>query len=85
MQNNIHIETQGVKGGKTKTQKVGYLIVCLRHDQDIISIDDFEGQGSNYKQRELQEIKVIQNGEILFEGNKYELFEILKNSRQHKN
>jgi hypothetical protein len=78
MNTNIHIETQGVKGGNTKTQKVGYLIACLRHDQDRITIDDFEGQGKGYKQRELQHIEIIENGKVLFSGDKYELFKILK-------
>ena len=81
MKDNIHLETQGIKGGKTKTQKVGFLIACLRHDQDRISIDDFEGQGANYKQREMQQIEIIQNGKILFRGDKYELFEILRNHK----
>lgn len=78
MAKNIYIETQGVKGGKTKTENVGYCIIGLRHEQDLITIDDFEGTGTNYKQRELQKIEIIQNGKILFSGNKYELFEILK-------
>lgn len=78
MADNIQIETQGVKGGKTKTQKVGYLLACLRHDQDKITINDFEGQGNTYKQRELQWIEIIHNGKLLFAGNKYELFEILE-------
>lgn len=81
MTDNIHLETQGIKGGKTKTQKVGYLIACLRHYQDRITIDDFEGQGANYKQREMQQIEIIQNGEVLFSGDKYELFGILRNHK----
>ena len=83
---NIHLETQDVKGGNTKTQKVGYLVACLRHEQDMIVVDDFEGKGSSYKQRELQQIEIIENGKILFSGNKYELFEILKkNKDENKN
>lgn len=78
---NIHIETQGVKGGKTQSKKVGYLLATLRHNEDRIIIDDFEGKGDSYKQRELQEIQIIQNGKILFSGDKYELFEILKNHK----
>lgn len=76
--NNISITTQGVKGGETKGRNVGYLLACLRHEQDRIIIDDFEGQGDSYKQRELQNIEIIENGKLLFSGNKYELFEILK-------
>jgi hypothetical protein len=75
---NIEIYTQGIKGGNVKNQKVGYVLIELRHDQDKISIDDFEGSGDTYKQREQQKIEVIQNGEVLFSGSKYELFDILK-------
>lgn len=75
---NIQIETQGVKGGQAKSQKVGYVLACLRHPQDRIIIDDFEGMGDDYKQREMQLIEIIQNGKILFSGDKYQLFEKLK-------
>jgi len=75
---NINITTQGVLGNQTKSQNVGYLLACLRHEQDRIIIDDFEGQGDSYKQRELQKIEIIQNGKVLFSGDKYELFEKLK-------
>jgi hypothetical protein len=75
--NNIAITTQGVKGGSTKCQKVGYALIELRHDQDRITIDDFEGRGENYKQREQQLIEIIQNGKVLFSGSKHELFELL--------
>ena len=78
MSQNITITTQGVKGGNTKTNKVGYALIELRHDQDRITIDDFEGQGDSYRQRELQRIEIIQNGKVLFSGSKYELFDILK-------
>ena len=77
---NILIETQGIKGGQAKSQRVGYVLACLRHSQDRIIIDDYKGQGDNYEQRELQLIEIIQNGKILFSGDKYELFEILKNN-----
>lgn len=76
--NNIKITTQGIKGGNTTTKNYGYALIELRHDQDRITIDDFEGYGDNYKQRELQYIEVIENGKLLFSGSKYELFEILK-------
>ena len=78
MSQNITITTQGVKGGNTKTNKAGYALIELRHDQDRITIDDFEGQGDSYRQRELQHIEIIQNGKVLFSGSKYELFDILK-------
>lgn len=75
---NILIETQGIKGGQAKSQIVGYVLACLRHSQDRIIIDDYQGQGDSYKQRELQLIEIIENGKILFSGDKYELFEKLK-------
>ena len=75
---NIHIETQGIKGGQTKSQKVGYVLACLRHPQDRIIIDDYQGQGDAYKQRELQQIEIIQDGKVLFSGDKYELFNQLQ-------
>ena len=75
---NIWLETQGVKGGKTQTKNVGFVIACLRHEQDRITTDDFEGMGDDYKQRELQLIEIIENGKVLFSGSKYELFDILK-------
>jgi hypothetical protein len=74
----IYIETKRVKGGKSQTKEVGFLSVGLRHNQDTINIDDYEGFGSSYKQREMQLIEVYENGKLLFSGNKYELFAILK-------
>ena len=75
---NITITTQGIKGGQSKTVNCGYALIELRHDQDRITIDDFEGFGDDYKQRESQRIEIIQNGKLLFSGSKYELFDILK-------
>jgi hypothetical protein len=84
MNNNIKIETQGVKGGNTKIINVGYALICLKHEQDRITIDDFEGTGTNYKQRETQLIEIIENGKVLFSGSKYELFELLKTSKNEQ-
>jgi hypothetical protein len=82
---NIILETQGIKGGNAKTQNVGYLLACLRNNQDRIIIDDFEGFGDTYKQREMQLIEIIHNGNVLFSGDKYELYEILKaHNNDHK-
>lgn len=78
---NILVQTQGVKGGDTKTSNVGYILVELRHEQDRITIDDFEGYGLTYKQRESQKIEIIENGNVLFSGDKHELFKILKKNK----
>ena len=82
---NLTITTQGVRGGNTKTSNIGYVLCELRHDQDRIIIDDFEGSGDNYKQRELQQIEIIQNGEVLFSGDKYELFDIIRKNNENAN
>lgn len=50
------------------------VITFLRHSEDKIKVS--EGP-------ELIEIEIIQNGETLFIGDKYELFEILKNNKKN--
>ena len=79
--NHIKITTQGIKGGKTKCTETGYALIQLRHDQDRITIDDFEGTGETYNQREQQLIEIVHNGKVLFSGTKWELFYILENSQ----
>jgi hypothetical protein len=79
--NHIKITTQGTRGGNTKCNNAGYALIQLRHEQDRITIDDFEGTGETYKQREQQLIEIVHNGKILFSGTKWELFYILENSR----
>ena len=37
-----------------------------------------QGLGENYRQRELTEIRVYQNGKLIFDGDKYDFFEQLK-------
>jgi len=75
---NISVKIQGVRGGKAAQKYVGMVNVFLRHPQDRIVVDDYMGMGNDYKKRELSEIKIYQDGELLFCGNKYELFTILK-------
>jgi len=77
--NNLEFTTQGIKGGKhSKPQKSGFMVVNLRHNLDFITFDDFSGSGETYQQRELTLIEVYENDKLLFSGDKYELFEILK-------
>lgn len=75
---NISIETQGLKGGATQKKEVGSVQTFLRHEQDFIFIDNFEGFGDSYKQRELTKITIVENGNVLFSGDKYELYQQLK-------
>jgi hypothetical protein len=83
MSKNITLTTQGVQGGNTKTSNVGYCLIELRHGQDRITVDDFQGTGRDYKQREFQKIEIIENGNVLFSGSKYELFEVLKKAKNN--
>lgn len=73
----LRLETQGVKGGNTKTvEQNGYIMVnCEEHR---ITFDNFIGQGATYKQRENPLIEIIENGKVKFSGNLIELIERLK-------
>jgi len=76
---NLAVTIENRRGGKTKTvSNLGYIQVALRHPDDEIVIDDFEGSGESYKQREMTEIRIYQNGEKLFAGSKLELFDLLR-------
>ena len=76
---NISAKIQNKKGNEPiYKENLGFISTFLRHDEDIIIVDDFQGSGENYKQRELTEIRVYHNGTLIFEGNKYDFFEQLK-------
>ncbi|MFK5981496.1 MAG: hypothetical protein QM499_01180 [Flavobacteriaceae bacterium] len=69
----LNINTQGVKGGQTKSFNIGYLLATFENQR--ISIDNFEGTGNSYKPRKEPLIQIIEDGKNLFEGT----FEELKN------
>ena len=76
---NLSAKIQNKKGNEPKQiENLGFITTFLRHDEDIIIVDDFQGLGENYRQRELTEIRVYQNGKLIFEGDKYDFFEQLK-------
>ena len=76
---NLAVKTQNKKGGAIQyKENLGYVTTFIRHSEDYIVVDDFDGAGETYKQRELTEIRVYQNGTLIFEGNKYDFFEQLK-------
>lgn len=77
MDNSIYLETQGVKGGKTKTQKVGYIYANPTEDSSI-SIDAFTGQGETYKPREYKLIVITHGIDVVFTGTFGELILKLK-------
>ena len=75
----ISIQTQNKNGEDLKyKENLGLVTTFLRHQEDKIIIDDFEGQGETYQQRELTTIRVYDNGNLIFRGDKYEFFERLK-------
>ena len=76
---NLSVKTQNKKGDAMQyKENLGYVTTFIRHSEDYIIVDDFDGAGETYKQRELTEIRVYQNGTLIFEGNKYDFFEQLK-------
>ena len=59
---NISLKTTGIKGTAPQyKEKIGRVVTFLRNDQDYITIDDF---GGTYKQRELTNIEVYNNGKL---------------------
>jgi hypothetical protein len=76
---NLSLKTRGVQGKEPiYKERIGCITGFLGHSEDRITIDNYEGFGDTYKERELQEIEIVQNGTTLFIGDKYELYEILK-------
>ena len=77
---NLHLETQGVKGGNTKNHKnIGY--IWSKFSNCIISIDNFQGRGDYFKQRKEPLIYICEigiNNKTIFEGTFKELKEKLQ-------
>ena len=73
----LNIKTQGKKGGNPQYKEDISFATLFLHNQDLISIDVFEGTGGTYKRREQEEIKIIIFGEELFTGTRRELYELL--------
>jgi len=79
---NLAVSTENTRGQHpTYKENNGCVITFINHIDDFIRVDNFEGFGKEFKKRELSEIKIAQNGEVLFTGSKYELFEILKTNK----
>ena len=76
---NLAIKTQKSSGNEPKYQEnLAFVTTFINHSEDYIVVDNFEGYGDSYKQREVSEIKIFENGVLIFSGSKYELFEQLK-------
>ena len=76
---NLAIKLQNKKGNELQyKENLGYVTTFIRHSNDYIVVDDFEGAGETYKQREQTEIRVYDNGSLIFQGTKLEFFNQLK-------
>ena len=76
---NLGVKIQGVRGGNPQyKEKVGYVTTFFPNNNNRISVDNFEGYGTHYKQREEALITIQIEGDLLFEGTKQELAEKLK-------
>lgn len=75
----LSIYTQGVKGGSTNISERGYIAV-LADGEKLLSIDNFRGQGENYKKPENPIICIFgeTDGNVIFEGTHSQLIEKLK-------
>ncbi len=73
--------TQGVQGGKGQSRECGYSLLTARKggaDKVQISIDTFEGQGKDYKERENPHIEIYFPGFEMWRGTPDQLKEMLK-------
>ena len=74
----LAIQTENPKGKEPKyKENFGQVTTFINHIKDFIKVDNFEGYGESFTKRELSEITIVQNGKILFSGDKYELFKQL--------
>jgi len=75
----LAIQTENPKGEEPKyKENFGCVVTFINHESDFIKVDNFEGKGESFTKRELSEITIVQNGKVLFSGDKYQLFEKLK-------
>lgn len=75
----LKITTQGIKGGSTKTNSVGYVLAY--YERNKLALDNFLGVGKDYKQREEPVIIFESEGETVFEGTFADLKDALKQKR----
>ena len=70
--------TQNEKGNCSQHKEgLSFVKTFLRHPNDSIGVDSFEGQGESYREREQALITFLMNGETIFTGTKYELKKLL--------
>ena len=80
----LNVTTQGVKGCRTKIQKLGYVNISADHELMLV-VDNFSESGNSYEQREEPIIRIyndIDKNELIFSGTHSQLAEIIKKSLQ---
>lgn len=76
----LSVTTQNKSGNSPiHKENIGYAVIAIGQLDDFISVDDFEGAGLTYKQREEPQVRIVQNGVELFVGTQHELFNLLSN------
>jgi len=75
---NLTIRTQNKNGGNPQfKENLGMATIFLRHSQNFITVDNFEGSGATYKQREQALISIFENGAEVWKGTKQEFYKQL--------
>lgn len=66
-------KTQNKKGGEPQyKENLGYSATFIDNNTSIV-VDAFKGQGDSYKERETPQIRIQNNGNVIFEGTMEEL------------
>ena len=75
--------TQGVKGGRLKESRWGYVEAIVGRDIDnqTIIFDAFKGTGKTYQRREVTQIRIFSNAQAVFVGTFEELVELITKNK----
>lgn len=74
----LKMRTQGIRGKDMSYYKeVGFVESCPESNENRILIDDYEGSGKDYHQRQVPKITIMQAHNIVFEGNFSDLVKAL--------
>lgn len=91
MAKTLALITQGIKGGNCKwTPRLGFVKAYISdpnreaYEENYINIDNYQGHGTAYRQRDTPLITVRYKNEEIFCGDFDTLVAILKTARQSK-
>lgn len=74
----LEVITQGIRGGLVISKRQGKVVATTKHNQKSvrIEVDNYEGAGDTYKQREIAQVSVQSNGRE-WKGSVEELLKVL--------